>query len=91
MDFQRRYPSRVKRFILRFRGSTPEPRNDLTRIRRSPGIAVLDESSPRMVLVEGREDDIRQLIQSMPDWVAIEEQTYELPDPRANLKRPSPR
>lgn len=79
----------MKKFILRFRGSVEEPAIDLTRIRQSPRITVLDEASSRMVLVEGREEDVRQLVESMPDWVAIEERTYQLPDPRAKLKGPS--
>ena len=76
----------MTKFILRFRGSGDEAASDLQRIRSSPGIKVLDEASSRMVLVEAREEDVRQLVESMPEWIAVEERTYQLPDPRAKLK-----
>lgn len=76
----------MAKFILRFRGSGEETSSDLKRIRRSSGITVVDEASSRMVLVEGREEDVRQLVESMPEWIAVEERAYQLPDPRARLK-----
>lgn len=76
----------MKKFILRYRGSGDETGSDLDRLRRTPGITVLDEASPRMVLVQGREEDIRQLVESLPEWVAVEERTFDLPDPRPGLK-----
>jgi hypothetical protein len=77
----------VAKFILRFHGSGDDTSSDLTRIRSSSGVKVLDEASSRMILVEGGADEVRRLVDEMPDWVAVEERTYQLPDPRHRVKR----
>jgi len=76
----------LNRFILRFRGNE-KPRDQIDRIRALPGMKLLDES-PRMLLVEGPGDLLRDLIKSMPDWVLVPQGTISLPrDPRPRIAR----
>jgi hypothetical protein len=73
------------RFIVRFRGSAPA-KEIVSRLRDSPAIEVL-EDTPRMVLVEGDEEDLRNLVPSGPDVLVIPERHYEVPDQRPSIKR----
>lgn len=72
----------MSRWILRFRGSGAKPQADVARIRELPNTTVLDASSPRMLFVEGPEDEVKSAVEAMPDWSASAEQQYALPDPR---------
>ena len=72
----------MDRFILRYRGAGGKPPADVDRIRALPNIRVIDESSSRMLLVEGLEADLHSALQDMPDWVMGKEQIIRLPDPR---------
>ena len=49
---------------------------------------VLDDSSHRMLLVEGAEDDVRTLVDSLPGWIAVAEQSVPLPDTRLKVEHP---
>lgn len=71
----------MDRFILRYRGSGPRPAETVERIRGLPNVTVLDDS-PRMLLVEGLEGELRSLIESLSDWVMAPERMVPLPDPR---------
>ena len=77
-----------RRFVVRFRGDSAKPAEDLERIRSLPQATVLEESSPRMLLVESDEQPLRELIDSLPDWVLAPEQETPLPDTRQRIKRP---
>jgi hypothetical protein len=68
-------------FILRFTGPGTRPAAAVARIRALRGLAVLDDS-PRMLLVEAPEHDLRALMASLPDWVMTRERIVPLPDPR---------
>lgn len=70
------------RYILRYRGDGPTPSDDVARIQALPGIRVLDDSSPRMMLVEGSSTEFEALVKDLPDWILVPEQTVKLPDPR---------
>jgi hypothetical protein len=72
----------MSRFILRYRGAGAKPTEDVDRIRRLPHLHVLDDSSPRMLLVEGSPDDLQALVGLLRDWTVSQERTYRLPDPR---------
>lgn len=74
------------RFILRFRGTGPKPAEDVEHIRALPNISVLDDSSPRMLLVEAPEAELKALIDSMSGWVMTPERMIPLPDPRPKLR-----
>jgi hypothetical protein len=77
----------VGRFILRYRGPGAKPAGDVARVRSLPGASVLDESSPRMVLVEAPEAALRSLIEKTNDWVMSTEKTYDLPAPHPSLDK----
>ncbi len=74
----------MARFIIRFRGTGPIPSDDIERIRALPGTDVIDSTS-RMLLVEAPDDEVRALVESMPDWVLSPEQTVFAPDPRPKV------
>ncbi len=76
----------MPRFILKFRGQGPKPANAVERIRSVPSFKILDESSPRMMLVDAPEPDLRRILESLPDWKAYPEQTVSLEDPRQRIK-----
>jgi hypothetical protein len=77
----------VGRFILRYRGQGAKPEGDVARLRSLPGSSVIDESSPRMVLVEAPEAALRSLVEQADDWVMSSEQTYALPAPHPSLDK----
>ena len=76
----------MDRFILRFCGSGAKPSNDVARICSLPHTTVIDSTS-RMVLVEGREAELKAALQAMPDWVMSKEEMIPLPDPRPKLRK----
>jgi hypothetical protein len=71
----------TSRFILRYRGKDPYTAADVEQLEATPRITVLDRT-PRMLLVEGDEAQLRKLIGSMPSWAMTPERTIELDDPR---------
>lgn len=75
------------RFVLRYRGDGPKPDSDVARIQGLADAAVVD-SSPRMLVVEGEPEPLRQLVDGLPDWVMGEDQSYEVPDTRKKIERP---
>ena len=70
------------RFILRFRNTGAQSANDIERVRALRHATVLDDSSPRMLLVEGSETELKNLLVTMPGWIMAREQMVPLPDPR---------
>jgi hypothetical protein len=69
-------------FILRYRGTGAKPEKDVRRIECLPHLRILDDSSPRMLLVEAPADEMQALADSLTDWVISAERNYKLPDPR---------
>lgn len=76
----------VKRFILRFRATGPMPGEHIHRVCGLPSTTVLDYS-PRMLLVEGPEPELKALVASMPGWVMSPEQMIGVPNPRLKPRR----
>ncbi|MCG3119294.1 MAG: hypothetical protein ALAOOOJD_01679 [bacterium] len=76
-----------KRFILRFRGTGARSAADIERVRALRHATVLDDSSPRMLLVEGSETELESLLATMPGWIMTREQMIPLPDPRPKVRR----
>jgi hypothetical protein len=79
----------MNRFILRYQGEGPKPAEDVSRIRSLQNIKVLDESSPRMLLVEGPGANLKALVESMPEWVLTPQRMIPLPDPRLKPRKRS--
>ncbi|MBX6314519.1 MAG: hypothetical protein IRY99_16640 [Isosphaeraceae bacterium] len=77
----------MARFILRYRGQGPKPPEDVERLCRQGNATILDDSSPRMVLVEAPEDKLRSAVDQEPDWVISHERTYSIPSPFPSLDK----
>ncbi|MBA3268575.1 MAG: hypothetical protein H0T70_10010 [Acidimicrobiia bacterium] len=75
-----------QRFVLRYRGEGAKPPADVARMQELADNVV--ESSARMLLVESDDEPLRQLVDSLPDWVMAPEQTYPVPDTRKSVRRP---
>lgn len=58
---------RTTKYIIRYRGSGPKPLAMLDLIRAHPSTRILDEESPRMLLVEGPES-LTKLFEGKPNW-----------------------
>jgi hypothetical protein len=55
------------------------------RIRSLPKVRILDDS-PRMLLVEGPERNLTNLVASMPDWIMGPELNYDVTLPHAKVR-----
>jgi len=75
----------MKRFIVRFRGNAPA-REIVAGLRGSPAVKVIEET-PRMVLVEGAEGEIRKMVGDSSDVVIVPEQHYERPNPPLRIEK----
>ncbi len=75
------------RFVLRYRGDGATPEADVARVRGLDDAVVIDSSS-RMLLVESEPEPLRQLLDSLPDWIMAPEQQYGVPDTRKRIERP---
>ena len=76
----------MPRFILRYSGATA-PEEDVKIAAGSSNIKVIDQS-PRMMLVEGAEQDAKQLAARMPGWTLHPEVEYKIPDARKRVVNP---
>jgi hypothetical protein len=76
----------MHRFILRYRGPGAKPAADVEHVRNLEGAKVLDDSSPRMLLVEAPEETLRGAVASLRDWMVAPEQTYAAPRPSPILE-----
>lgn len=75
------------RFVLRYRGEGATPDGDVARVQDLHDAVVVDASA-RMLLVESHPEPLRQLVDTLPDWVLAPEQAYAVPDTRERIERP---
>ncbi len=75
----------MPKFVVSYRGEGTKPEEDVAKLRAAPSVTVLDESLPRMVLVDGPEDALRDLLDG--GWSISPEKTYALPAPHPAAKR----
>ncbi len=75
-----------KKFILRYCGKGAKPAGAVARVKASDAVKVLDDSSPRMLLVEGPKQAVEALAGTMSDWVVSAERTVKLPNPRPQVR-----
>jgi hypothetical protein len=73
-----------QRFVLRYVGPGAKPAADVDAVRALPGVSVVEESA-RMLLVEGEEEALPELTETLSGWVVGREQRYEIPDTRKKL------
>ena len=76
----------TKKFILRYCGKGAKPADAVARVKASDGVKVVDDSSPRMLLVEGPKAAVEAIAGSLADWVVSEERTVKLPGPRQRVR-----
>jgi len=72
---------------MRYRGEGPGPDAVAARVAALPSAVVID-ASPRMLLVESDPEELRALVDLLPDWVVAPEQHLPLPDARKRAERP---
>ena len=72
-------------YILRFTGSGAKPADQVQRVKKMPGVVVLDES-PRMLLIESSDTALAELSKSLPDWNVTPESYVPLPDTRKHIR-----
>ena len=77
----------MDRFILRYTGKGAKAKEDVNRIKALPGLKVVDDSSPRMMLVEAPENFLRALVDGMPQWILTPERLVPLPDPHPKVEK----
>jgi len=77
------------RFVLRYRGEGASPEADVARVAELPDAVVVD-ATPRMLLVEAdtEPEELRALVDTLPDWVMAPEQGFPIPDTRKRALRP---
>lgn len=76
----------IGRFILRYRGQGSIPDEDLARIRSLSDAQIID-STPRMLLIEAPDQELKSALSSMSEWIVTEETYTPLPDPRPKLRQ----
>ena len=78
----------TKKFILRYCGKGSKPAQAVAHVKAHDDVKVLDDSSPRMILVTGPKAAVEALAIGMADWVVSEEKTIRIPNtrPRARSK-----
>lgn len=78
--------SMSKKFILRYCGKDAKPAGAAARVEASDAVKVLDDSSPRMLLVEGPKQAVEALAGTLSDWVVSAERTMKVPNPRPQVR-----
>ena len=71
-----------RRYVLRYRPPGARPEADVERIRHLRGVTVIDDSAPRMLLIECSDEPPPGLAETLPDWVLAPGQTLSVPDTR---------
>src|SRR5215210_1713288 len=71
------------KYILRSDETGPYTSHDVAeRIDGLASVTVVDHSSPKMLLVDGPDDVVVELADSLPGWSASPERTVSIPDNR---------
>ena len=77
----------MARFILRYAGEAA-PDEHAGVVAAASNVQVIDRS-PKMMLLEGNEDDARQLADRLPGWTLHPEVQYKIPDARKRIMNES--
>jgi hypothetical protein len=80
-----------ERFILLFRGKGTKPAKDVKLIQAEPRVIILDDSLPRMLLVQAPKAALAGMMAKLPNWACTPERTYGLPpDPSTKIRIKEP-
>lgn len=74
----------MARFVIRYRGPSPAPREALEKLR---AVATIIEDGDKMLLVDGSAAALQSALGGGDEWLITPEVTYEHPDPRQRVKR----
>lgn len=74
----------MPKYIFRARSGLREQLD--ASLKAHPEIRIVEEASPRMVLVEGPEEVVRMVGQESPGWLAVRETETPMPDTRERLE-----
>lgn len=77
----------MARLIVRYRGQGSRPESVIRQIRQMPNVSIVDDSD-RMLLVDGPEAPLRDLLQPFDDWLIAAEKKYPIPGNRKRIERP---
>ena len=72
--------SESDRFVLYHRGPDTPAGHERDRIRATPGLRVLDVASPRLMLVECSETELRRTLRDLEGWSCERERIYRAVD-----------
>ena len=75
------------RFVLSYKGEGKKPEADVARVKELTDAVVVDSTS-RMLLVDCDSEPLRELVDTLPDWVMGPDLTYEVPDTRKDIEGP---
>ncbi|MBV9747523.1 MAG: hypothetical protein JO157_01800 [Acetobacteraceae bacterium] len=67
--------SETDHFVLYRRGRDAPAAEERARIRATPGLHVLDEASPRLLLVECSEAELRHALRDLEGWTCERERS----------------
>lgn len=76
----------MARFILRYTGDGKRPDADVAQVRSTTGVTIVDDSSSRMLLVEGAESELKKVMEGLSNWVMSAETFTKVPDPRPRVQ-----
>ena len=76
----------MPRYIVRFRRDAAGKNAIVERLHASPKVAVVEET-PRMVLVEADDKELRELVDDSDDVVIVPERHYERPNPPLRVEK----
>ncbi len=63
------------RFVLYYAGALP-PAGDQPKIEAVPGLKIVDQTSPKLLLVEAPETPVHRLLEELDGWVLEPERPF---------------
>jgi hypothetical protein len=74
----------MARYVLMFTGSGKKPKEDMARIKATPGVTIIDSRDAHVVIVEGS-SAVKRAVNKMDNWIASEQTFFAVPEPRPNF------
>jgi hypothetical protein len=71
--------NQVLRWVIYYSGPGNPPEDHRLRIREIPGLRVVDETSPRLLLVEAPESELRSTLGQLAGWIIEPEYPIRVP------------
>ncbi len=75
-----------ERFVLRYRGQSRPPTDEVKRIESVKGLKVLEKFG-RMILVDAEPEALLPVSDDLKNWIVVPEETsVALPDPKSEIR-----